>query len=163
MAINFYMNREQLTKEIEQWVKSSNLDVMLSFCRCCINSIYEESTLVTECLKCSIQQGIAQMTNNRKRNETPDLEFLGGLLMSADRPGVSPGKAAMRSGNACPPMPGLRFAGERQVGHCGSTCTTEITQQEVQHDDSYEMVDGPGVHGRGECCRSRKIVLSSST
>ncbi len=77
MAINFYMNREQLTKEIEQWVKSSNLDVMLSFCRCCINSIYEESTLVTECLKCSIQQGIAQMTNNRKRNETPDLEFLG--------------------------------------------------------------------------------------
>ena len=60
MAINFYMNREQLTKEIEQWVKSSNLDVMLSFCRCCINSIYEESTLVTECLKCSIQQVITK-------------------------------------------------------------------------------------------------------
>ncbi len=77
MAINFYLNREQLVKEIEQWVASSNLDAMLGFCRCCVNSLYEESTLVNECLKCSIQQGITKMSNNRKEAYTRDLEFLG--------------------------------------------------------------------------------------
>ncbi len=77
MAINFYLDREQLSKEIDQWVASSNLDLMLGFCRCCVNRLYEESSLVAACLKCSIQQGIKKMSNNREWTETQDIEFLG--------------------------------------------------------------------------------------
>ncbi len=78
MAINFYLDREQLAREIEKWIASSNLDLMLGLCRCCVNNLYKESsTLVTECLKCSIQQGIKKMSENIEWAETLDVEFLG--------------------------------------------------------------------------------------
>ncbi len=77
MAINFYLDREQLASEIEKWIASSNLDVMLGLCRCCVNNFYKESTLVTECIKCSIQQGIKKMSDKSEWTEILDVEFLG--------------------------------------------------------------------------------------
>lgn len=77
MAINFCLDREQLASEIEKWIASSNLDAMLGFCRSCVNRLCSESTLVTECLKCTIQQGIKKISNNREWTERQDAEFLG--------------------------------------------------------------------------------------
>jgi len=77
MAINFYPNREQLAKEIEQGVATSSVDVLLGFCRCCIHNVFEESTIVTECLKCGVQTGLAKIANKRKNSAIRDAEFLG--------------------------------------------------------------------------------------
>ncbi len=77
MTINFYPNREELSKEINQCVESRKLEVLLSFCRCCIYNIFDERTIVTECFKCGIQHGILKMSNALKGMDTPDLEFLG--------------------------------------------------------------------------------------
>jgi hypothetical protein len=77
MAINFYPNREQLSKEIDQCVASRNREVLLSFCRCCIYNIFEESTIVTECFKCGIQHGLSKISNVLTGTDTPDIELLG--------------------------------------------------------------------------------------
>ena len=77
MAINFYPNREQLSKEIEQSVATSSVDVLLGLCRCCVYNIFEESTIVTECLKCGIQLGILKVANKRKNSALKDVEYLG--------------------------------------------------------------------------------------
>ncbi len=77
MTINFYPNREQLSKEIDQCVASQKREVLLSFCRCCVYNIFDESTIVTECFKCGIQHGILKMTNALKETDAPDMEFLG--------------------------------------------------------------------------------------
>jgi hypothetical protein len=77
MAINFYLDREQLAREIEKWIASSNLDLMLVLCRFCVNNLYKDSNPVTECIKCSIQQAIEIVSDNREWTETRDFEFLG--------------------------------------------------------------------------------------
>lgn len=77
MAINFYPNRERLSKEIDECVVSRKREVLMSFCRCCIYNIFDESTIVTECFKCGIQHGIVKLSNALKRTDAPDLEFLG--------------------------------------------------------------------------------------
>lgn len=77
MADNFCPNRDQMLKEIAQCVTSGKLDVLLSFCNCCVYKIFDESTLVSQCLKCSVQQGITKISNRRKWTAAPDYEFLG--------------------------------------------------------------------------------------
>ncbi len=77
MAINFYLNREQLSKEIDRCVASRKRDVLLSFCRCCIYNIFDESTIVTECFKCGVQHGILKMSNALQGTDTPAIELLG--------------------------------------------------------------------------------------
>ncbi len=77
MAINFYPNREQLSKEIDQCVASRNREMLLIFCRCCIYNIFEESTIVTECIKCGIQSGILKMSSALTGTDATDIEFLG--------------------------------------------------------------------------------------
>lgn len=77
MAINFYPNREQLSKEIDRCVASRNREALLSFCRCCIYNIFEESTIVTECFKCGIQHGILKMSDALTGTDAPGIEFLG--------------------------------------------------------------------------------------
>lgn len=75
--VNFCPNKEQMVKEIEQFVASRRLDVLVSLCTCCVNKIFDESTLVTQCLKCSVQQGIAKISKKMTWTEIPDSEFLG--------------------------------------------------------------------------------------
>ncbi len=77
MDIHFLPNREQLTQEIEQCVETGKRDILLGFCRCCAYHIFEESTLVTECLKCSVQRGITRLSLRGKNKGVRDLEFMG--------------------------------------------------------------------------------------
>lgn len=77
MAINFYPNREQLSKEVEQQVTAGNVDMLLGLCRCCIYNIFEESTIVTECLRCGIQRGLLKIADKRKVQSVMDLDYLG--------------------------------------------------------------------------------------
>lgn len=75
--VNFCPNKEQMGKEIEQCVASSRLDVLMSLCTCCVNKIVDESALLSQCLKCSVQHGIEKISKKRTWTEMPDLEFLG--------------------------------------------------------------------------------------
>lgn len=76
MSVNFFPNREQMLKEIEGCVASSKLDVLLGLCTCCVYKSYDEGPLVSQCLKCSVQQGIMKISNKKKLADAPDLEFL---------------------------------------------------------------------------------------
>jgi hypothetical protein len=77
MTVNFCPNREQLVKEVEQCIAASKLDVLVSLCTCCVYTIFDETTLVGQCLKCSIQQGIAKLSQRGPLPDEADLEFLG--------------------------------------------------------------------------------------
>ena len=76
--INFYPNRLQMLQEIERCTASGNLDTLLSYCNSCAYKVLSETTLVSQCLKCRIQQGITKISNAKKKwTATPDHEFLG--------------------------------------------------------------------------------------
>jgi len=60
MAINFCPNREHMRKEVEQCSSRGRLDVLASICKCCVYQIFEESTLVSQCISCDIGQGIGK-------------------------------------------------------------------------------------------------------
>ena len=77
MAVNFCPNREQMLKEIEQCVVLGKLDVLQCFCNSCVYKILGESALLTQCVKCRVQQGITKISNARKWTAVPDHEFLG--------------------------------------------------------------------------------------
>jgi len=76
MAVNFFPHREQMLKEIEGCVASSKLDVLMGLCTCCVYKSYDEGPLVSQCLKCSVQQGIMKISNKIRMADPPDLEFL---------------------------------------------------------------------------------------
>ncbi len=77
MAVNFCPNREQMIKEIEQCVVLGKLDVLQCFCNSCVYKVLGESALLTQCLKCRVQQGITKISNARKWRVVPDREFQG--------------------------------------------------------------------------------------
>ncbi len=77
MTVNFCPNREQMVKEVAECIESSRLDVLLSLCTCCVYKIFDENTLVSQCLRCSVQHGIAKISGKKKWIPSPDLEFLG--------------------------------------------------------------------------------------
>ncbi|HEY6012147.1 MAG TPA: hypothetical protein VIX18_11825 [Nitrospirota bacterium] len=68
-----------MIKEIEQCVALGKLDVLQCFCNSCAHKFLGESVLVTQCLKCRVQQGITRISNGlRWKSSTPDREFLAG-------------------------------------------------------------------------------------
>jgi len=76
MSVNFFPNRKEMLKEIERCTAESKLDMLLSLCTCCLYSSYDEGPLVSQCLKCSVQQGIMKISDKRTPSGTPHLEFL---------------------------------------------------------------------------------------
>ena len=76
MSVNFFPNREQMLREIEGCVTSSKLDVLLGLCTCCVYKSYDEGPLVSQCLKCSVQQGIMKISNTMKLADALDFELL---------------------------------------------------------------------------------------
>ena len=66
-----------MAKEIEQCAAGSKLEVLVSFCRCCVYQVFNASTLVSECRACSVQKGIRKISQADAWTESPDLEFLG--------------------------------------------------------------------------------------
>lgn len=79
MAVNFFPNREQMIKEIEQCVVLGKLDVLQCFCNSCVyKALGCESALMTQCLKCRVQQGITRISiATKKWKAVQDHEFLG--------------------------------------------------------------------------------------
>jgi hypothetical protein len=51
--------------------------VLLSYCKCCIYKVFDDSILVDECRMCGIRQGIKKISNNNIWTESPELEYLG--------------------------------------------------------------------------------------
>ncbi len=76
MSVNFFPNRERMLKEIERCIASSKLDMLLDLCSCCVYNSYDEGPLVSQCLKCSVQQGIMKISDKRTTSDAPHLEFL---------------------------------------------------------------------------------------
>jgi len=76
MSVNFFPNRERMLKEIERCIASSKLDMLLGLCTCCVYSSYDEGPLVSQCLKCSVQQGIMKISDKRASSGASHLEFL---------------------------------------------------------------------------------------
>lgn len=77
MTVNFCPNREQMLKEIAECIASGKLEVLTSLCTCCVYKIFDESTLVSQCMRCGVQQGIAKISRRNKWTATPDMEYLG--------------------------------------------------------------------------------------
>ena len=62
MAINFYPNRKQMIREVDQCVASNMLDVLVFFCKCCIYKVFDESILVSDCHGCGVREGISHLS-----------------------------------------------------------------------------------------------------
>ena len=78
MAMNIFPNREKMVKEVELCTASGMLEVLQSLCKCCVYKILDESTLVSECHKCRVRQGISEIADKgRWVQGAADLDLLG--------------------------------------------------------------------------------------
>jgi hypothetical protein len=55
--------QSEMSKNIEQYVASGQVEGLLKYCDSCLYKIFDERILVSECGRCSIQTGIDAILN----------------------------------------------------------------------------------------------------
>lgn len=77
MVADYCANREQMSQVIQECVDSGNHDVLQIFLNDCVSKIFDDSSTVTQCFKCSVQYGIAQITIKHRTPASRSGEFVG--------------------------------------------------------------------------------------
>jgi hypothetical protein len=72
MSVSFFPSRDNMIKEIEQWIVLQKLDMLVSLCNCCLYK-------VSECQTCKVWGGIRRIirTQTKDRQEVEGEEMLG--------------------------------------------------------------------------------------
>jgi hypothetical protein len=69
MSVNFYLDRKQMFKEVEQCILLDRLDTLMSFCNSCSFKVVKNNR-IPECNDCRVQRGIKAV---RKKKEEQKL------------------------------------------------------------------------------------------
>ena len=80
MSVNFYLNREQMSKEVEQCIALNRLETLMSFCNSCVLKIFE-NRLIPECHECKVGRGIKTVSKKRKVRNVESVEVEDGELL----------------------------------------------------------------------------------
>jgi hypothetical protein len=73
MTISFFPSRANMIKEIDRLIASGSLDMLMSFCNCCLFRMFEPDQ---ECRSCRVRIGIRLLG----RGSEQDIADGGGLL-----------------------------------------------------------------------------------
>lgn len=76
MSVSFFPSRDSMCKEIQQWIATNKLEMLLSLCNCCT---YKEldCTSAHQCRSCNVRKGIIRLGCVEKREPVEDEELLG--------------------------------------------------------------------------------------
>lgn len=76
MGLAFFPSRENMMKEIQQWVALRKVEMLQSFCNCCTYKQFDY-TMSRDCRSCIVQAGIRKLVREEKRNPVDGDELLG--------------------------------------------------------------------------------------
>jgi hypothetical protein len=63
-------------KEIQQWIATNKLEMLMSLCNCCTYKAFEY-TAAHRCRSCNVRMGIIKLTRVDKRISVEEDELLG--------------------------------------------------------------------------------------
>ncbi|MDA8101232.1 MAG: hypothetical protein M0042_16555 [Nitrospiraceae bacterium] len=74
MSISFFPSRDNMIKEIEQWIVLNKLEMLMSLCNCCSYKVFD---LAYECQNCRVKTGIRKIATVKARERVEGEELLG--------------------------------------------------------------------------------------
>jgi effector-binding domain-containing protein len=75
MSVGFFPSRESMYKEIQQWIATNKLEMLMSLCNCCAYKALEY-TGAYRCRSCHVRKGIIELTHEDKRASAKKEELL---------------------------------------------------------------------------------------
>ena len=76
MSLAFFPSRDNMMKEIQQWVVLRKLDMLQSLCNCCTYKQFDY-TMSRDCRSCNVRAGIHKLVHEKKREAVESEELLG--------------------------------------------------------------------------------------
>ena len=76
MSLAFFPSKENMMKEVQQWVALRKVDMLQSICNCCTYKQFNY-TMSRDCRSCNVQAGIRKLVREEKRNPAEGDELLG--------------------------------------------------------------------------------------
>lgn len=55
MGISFFPSRNNMIKEVDQWIVLNKIDMLMSLCNCCLYKMFD---MAHECRSCRVRSGI---------------------------------------------------------------------------------------------------------
>lgn len=74
MSMGFFPSRDNMVKEVDQWIVRQKLEMLMGLCNCCM---YKVLVSGRECRSCQVRIGIRTLTENRLREPVEGEELLG--------------------------------------------------------------------------------------
>ncbi len=76
MELSFFPSRQNMYKEIQQWIALNKLEMLLGLCNCCAYKVFGCTTAL-QCRTCHVRNGIVKLTRQEKREPVEGEELLG--------------------------------------------------------------------------------------
>jgi len=76
MSVGFFPSPEGMYKEIQQWIATNKLEMLMGLCNCCTYKALEY-TDAHQCRTCSVRKGVAELVHVKRREAVEDEELLG--------------------------------------------------------------------------------------
>jgi hypothetical protein len=76
MGLAFFPSRDNMMKEIKQWVALRRVEMLHSLCNCCTYKQFDY-TMSRDCRSCSVLAGIHKLVHEKKRETVECDELLG--------------------------------------------------------------------------------------
>ena len=76
MSLGFFPSRESIAKEVQLWIATNKLEMLLNLCNCCTYKACE-NTAAHQCRSCNVRKGINKLARVETREITEGEELLG--------------------------------------------------------------------------------------
>jgi hypothetical protein len=76
MSVGFFPSRESMYKEIQLWIATNKLEMLMSLCNCCTYKALE-CTAAHRCRSCHVRRGIDKLVRVERFESVKDDELLG--------------------------------------------------------------------------------------
>ena len=74
MSMSFFPSRENMMKEVDQWIVLQKLEMLTGLCNCCMYKVLASGR---ECRACRVGLGIRRIVDLRRREPVEGEELLG--------------------------------------------------------------------------------------
>jgi hypothetical protein len=71
MSISFFPNRNNLIKEVDQWIVLNKVDMLMSLCNCCLYKVFDMSHA---CRSCRVKRGIQRIAKQMEKDMRQPVE-----------------------------------------------------------------------------------------
>ena len=65
MSLAFFPSRENMMKEVQQWIVLRKLDMLQSLCNCCVYKTFD-CTMSRDCRSCNVRAGIHTLVDDER-------------------------------------------------------------------------------------------------